>query len=348
MISLKRYLDQDTDSCARVLLEAYRAAIVCIAENGRRTCPVFGQTFQEQLGAAEAALRQKPSSRAIKATHDKVLSIIRRWGDSAEDYFKQKASEVKELLMEMASTAEHLGKRNERYACKFAKLNTNLLAIAELEDLSNIRRSLLVSAAEMRSCIDQMHREDRESMDRLKASLSSYQVRLEQAEQLASRDALTGLFNRRAVEARIQRRIAMQSQFCVVILDLNEFKQVNDRHGHIAGDELLRRIAVELKAASRADDIIGRWGGDEFVLVLDCPLLSAKMQLQRLRPWVFGDYDIELGAERVHISVTAAIGMAEWMHGESMLQVLGRADTAMYRDKTSDSPGMSAVAATVT
>jgi diguanylate cyclase (GGDEF)-like protein len=160
-------------------------------------------------------------------------------------------------------------------------------------------------------------------------------VQLEQAERLASLDPLTGLFNRREIEARIARRLALGSPFCLVIIDIDHFKHINDQHGHLAGDELLRLVAQELRLVSREDDIIGRWGGDEFVLLFDGSFTNTKVKVQRMRPWVFGSYQIDISGGQIDVVVDASIGVAEWAPGETMLQVISRADAEMYRDKSS-------------
>src|SRR5208282_152173 len=172
-----------------------------------------------------------------------------------------------------------------------------------------------------------------ESIAQLQASLAAYQVELEQAQALASLDPLTGLYNRREVETRMCQRINGLSPFCVVIIDLDDFKQINDRHGHLAGDELMRQIAEELRNAFRADDLIGRWGGDEFILMLDGNFTSARNKMERLRPWIFGTYELEPPGSKLKVAVRASIGSAEWAPGETLLQVLSRADADLYREK---------------
>ncbi len=69
--------------------------------------------------------------------------------------------------------------------------------------------------------------------------------------------------------------------------------------------------------ASRTQDILGRWGGDEFVLVVDGNFTNTKIKMQRMRPWVFGTYEIDLAGTAVNVVVTASIGMAEWALGET-------------------------------
>jgi len=180
-----------------------------------------------------------------------------------------------------------------------------------------------------------MEHESRELVDHLQAEVSTYETRLKAAEELALRDALTGLANRRNVEERLQWRISNQKPFCVAILDLNGFKQVNDCYGHPAGDSLLKQFSHELSSHLRSSDVVGRWSGDEFIIVLDCDLESANAQIERMRQWAFGEYSIETAtaAGGTKVRVEASIGLVQWQPEESMREVIERADAAMYREK---------------
>jgi diguanylate cyclase (GGDEF)-like protein/PAS domain S-box-containing protein len=158
------------------------------------------------------------------------------------------------------------------------------------------------------------------------------------AEQLAERDALTGLLNRRGMDlglaAAFERRLREPGLGIAVLqLDLDYFKQVNDRYGHEAGDTVLRHVATVLKGAVRHTDLVARPGGDEFTLVLmgpdsvDKPRAIAQNIIDTLRQPI----DIGGGAQA---SIGASIGIAlVGGAGESPATVLHRADEAMYAAK---------------
>lgn len=345
MISLKRYLDgeanhsyvsePDPGELFPPTLKSYRSALLAMGRSAARACAAVGSDLQQNLNGLEGRLYRNLTPTLFQETGRKVEDELEQWGGRTADYLKARAKDAKELLVALARTAESLGERDQRYAGHFAQFTSRLHAIADLEDLTQIRASVLQRAGELRAYVNQMEQESRQLVSHLQAEVTTYETKLKAAEELALRDTLTGLANRRNVEERIQWRIANQKPFCVAILDLNRFKQVNDRYGHPAGDSLLKQFSGELRSNLRASDLVGRWSGDEFIVVLDCDLASAKAQMDRMRQWVFGDYTIQTveGVERVKVKVDAAIGVAQWQLGELIEEVIARADAEMYKEK---------------
>jgi diguanylate cyclase (GGDEF)-like protein len=264
-----------------------------------------------------------------------VEEQLQQWGGQSSEYFKAKANEVKELLILLARTAQSLGERDHRYTNQFTQFTSRLQKIANLEDLTQVRASLVQGAAELKTYVDRMAQDSRESVAQLQAEVSTYETKLKAVEELALRDSLTGLANRRNTEGRIEWRIAHQQLFCVMMIDLNHFKQVNDTYGHPAGDSLLKQLSQELRSNLRSSDVAGRWGGDEFIIILDCDLAGANCQVDRMRKWVLGEYTVQraAGAGEVKVPVDASIGLAQWQKGETMEKLIERADTAMYEEK---------------
>lgn len=140
----------------------------------------------------------------------------------------------------------------------------------------------------------------------------------------AHTDALTGALNRRGFTAKTQmemRRAARHGRpLCLVVLDLDDFKQVNDGSGHAAGDDVLRSVSSQWMSLSRSADLVGRLGGDEFAMLLpETDLDGARELMQRLRglashPWSWG--------------------AAQLLPGDGFETLVHRADQAMYRDKS--------------
>jgi len=345
VISLKKYLDMDVSTPSpseperieplSTIVESYRAALLSFGKNAVRVCPSVSSDLQRGLEGVEKQLSGDLKLSVVKDTAKKVEDLLLQWGNRTAEHLKGKANEVKELLLTLARTAESVGERDQRYANQFSQFTTRLQTIANLDDLTQIRASLVRSASELKTYVDQMAKDSQKSVIELRAEISNYETKLKEVEELAVRDVLTTLANRRYIEDRLAQRVQQKQDFCVVILDLNTFKPINDTYGHLAGDDLLKQFSQELRSNVRSSDIVGRWGGDEFILILDCPLPGAKLQIERIQKWVFGDYTIKLGAgaAEVKVKLDASIGVAQWQHGETMEQVIKNADASMYKEK---------------
>lgn len=345
LISLKKYLDMEPDKprgpepakndLFLAVLESYRAVLLAMGNNGVRACPAVGSDLQGALTGLERRLFAQLTVPLVRDTEAEVEAQLRQWGGCAAEYFQTKADEVKELLIVLASTAESMGRRDQAHENHFGQITAQLRTMADFDDLTLLRKSLVKQATELKTYVEKMAQESHESLAKLRAEVGTYEGKLKVVEQLASQDSLTGMANRRNIEERIESCIAQKQIFCVLILDLDHFKEVNDTYGHPAGDSLLKRFADELRANMRSSDRVGRWGGDEFLVVLECDLEAAQSQIERLQKWVFGEYTIPIGEGQAEAKVTvdASIGLAQWQPGETIKELIRRADSTMYRMK---------------
>lgn len=169
--------------------------------------------------------------------------------------------------------------------------------------------------------------------------LAAQNVELESALQrigdLAVRDELTGVYNRRYLMERISeetlRCVRSGSVFCICMIDIDFFKKVNDTYGHLVGDEILRAVASTASSALRQTDCFGRFGGEEFLMLLtDTPLEGAMTTAERVR------YSIEsLCFPEIdqRLRVTVSIGVAEHIRKTEPNATIKLADEALYRAK---------------
>jgi diguanylate cyclase (GGDEF)-like protein len=346
VISIKRYLDAvsttladepDREELHLATLGAYRSVLRAIGKSAVRACYAPGSNLEQQLATLEGGLAQDSTPTDVEEIQQQVADRLDRWGHLTAEHLKGKAEEVRDLLIMLSRTAESVGERDQRYTNQFCGLTVELKAIADLDDLTLVRSSLVRKASELKSCVDQMAHEGQHSLTELRSKVSCYETKLKEAEQLARRDVLTGLANRRSAEGRMEWYVRQRQTFCVLLLDLDSFKQINDTHGHAAGDDLLRKFSEELQKNMRSTDLVARWGGDEFLVILTCDLSGAEPQIDRIRQWVLGRYKIQnaVGKETIQVNLGASIGLAQWIPGRTSQQVMELADAAMYLDKRS-------------
>jgi len=158
---------------------------------------------------------------------------------------------------------------------------------------------------------------------------------LERNVELAERDALTGLYNRRRASELLElfvRQAARGQRFALAVVDIDHFKRVNDTHGHAAGDLVLQRFASEASATLRDGDILARWGGEEFLLLLPTGDVDSALGVaQRMRErTVAMAVPLPRGGT---VAFTVSIGVAVLQEGEAAGRAIERADAALYRAK---------------
>lgn len=164
-----------------------------------------------------------------------------------------------------------------------------------------------------------------------------------QLHQFASIDFLTGAFNRRQVllrlqeeQARLRRDSSRGERGCVslLLMDIDNFKQVNDTHGHACGDQVLQEVCARIKNGLRNYDVLGRYGGEEFLVILPGTCLQdATLQAERLRKTVS---ERPITCERGNLDITLSIGVAAIdPPDEEITQTIRRADLGLYHAKSS-------------
>lgn len=338
MISLKKYIEGNAEESARVLSESYRASLTAVGVGATQICPHLGEEFQRDLLRLRDGLALDAAPEAMQRTGKQVEEEIAKWGSSASEYLQQTARQVKELMLIVTEAAQTVAERDQRYARQFGEFAEQLSAIGNLDDLAKVRHSLGKSALQLKSYVEKLVADGERSISKLRAELSVYQTRLDEAERVATRDPVTGVASRYQAERQLQFRVERcradaNPRLSVALFDLDHFKEVNDAYGHPSGDELLAQFATELRGAFRSTDLVSRWGGDEFLVIVDCPAEEVKERIEPVRKWVDGEYTIHSGTQTRKVSVRASLGIASLQPQDTPAELLGRADAAMYQEK---------------
>ncbi len=152
-------------------------------------------------------------------------------------------------------------------------------------------------------------------------------------EHLSTTDTLTGVYNRLKLEEHIQQEVAKAERYNIpyslIMLDIDYFKKVNDEHGHQVGDSVLKGFTSMIQKNVRESDIVGRWGGEEFIISSVCTdHESALLLAEKLRK------HIEENECAHNISCTASFGVSTYHHGDQLESLISRADDAMYESKS--------------
>jgi diguanylate cyclase (GGDEF)-like protein len=165
----------------------------------------------------------------------------------------------------------------------------------------------------------------------MQKELAEQQIEAEVFRRLAMYDPLTGLYNRRFAEQRLRAEIARSERrglsMTVVLLDLNDFKKINDGYGHLVGDYVLKEFAKCLSHATRGSDLAVRWAGDEFMLLLlDCEVEQLSVVLDRL-----SGFAVEVQGKTLPVSFS--LGWKAFDPGDTLESLIEKADRELYSHK---------------
>jgi diguanylate cyclase (GGDEF)-like protein len=173
----------------------------------------------------------------------------------------------------------------------------------------------------------------KEAQNELSEAYALLALKSVELEKASVTDTLTGLFNRRRLDQTFDQELGRAIRYghplALILIDLDRFKTVNDTHGHQTGDEVLQRVATILRQEVRSTDTVGRWGGEEFLII--CPetdLGGAMAMAEKLR----GAIAAADWPPQTHM--TGSFGVAQFRDGDSMKDLVARADSALYRAKT--------------
>lgn len=163
---------------------------------------------------------------------------------------------------------------------------------------------------------------------KLKRSIDATELRAEKMEKMANIDGLLGIGNRRMLQHQLNTLVTENTPFSLLLIDIDRFKAINDTYGHLVGDDVLREMTQNIQSSLRQQDSIGRWGGEEFLVIANnSELKSAEILAQRIRAGVAQHQFSDIGR------VTVSIGVTQFEPNTSVSHTFSIVDKALYEAK---------------
>lgn len=217
-------------------------------------------------------------------------------------------------------------------AIGFTQADPSILLSNRINGLTSVILGLFLSLVLWNSIVVNL-----QLKERIMLQQKELENKNEKLQYLATHDSLTGLVNRRYFEEQIISEILSDrrndEKSCLVLLDVDDFKVINDKYGHIAGDKILQNIASILRANLRETDVVSRIGGDEFIIILkNSDLDSGKAVAEKLRNYIEKESFIIDGME-INVTVSVGVSLID-NRTESYEEVYGYADNALYFAKS--------------
>jgi diguanylate cyclase len=259
--------------------------------------------------------------------HQKHLS------ERAEDSVRRAGAGLLEVMSTMRSSMESASSDANDFDAQLAAFGENLSSASSAEDLT-------LRVDTMRSDVDRMNKSMTTLNARLEASrrtVASLQNELKLAREEASLDTLTGILNRRGFDLELARHCRNASDtatpMCMVMVDIDHFKKINDTYGHPFGDKVIRAVGQAMSQLTQRKDTAARYGGEEFALLLpETSAIEAREVADRIRRAIARGQIKCNGTDPVG-NITISAGVAEFVRGEDPTSLTARADRALYASK---------------
>ncbi|MFT7861162.1 MAG: GGDEF domain-containing protein [Sulfurimonas sp.] len=293
-------------------------------------------------------MRKEELKSLVKQLYDDLIDAI----DAQENPSKEQVAEflqdavltVQTIKEDEMDSVEHAKEAftnaykiiAEEGISSYQKTNNKFLDLTEQhqENLSRYKEHSLVNVDNITQKFEEIHSHMTTEVERANNVISDLQGKIRELEQNSQLDALTKVFNRRSLDSYIHKiceKGEIENDLHLLILDIDDFKNLNDTHGHIAGDKVLIFLSNLLRKTLRDGDRIFRYGGEEFVIVLNridddsCLHIS-----ERILKLVNTNKLIYKGTT---LQITVSIGSTKYHPGDTLETLIERADTALYRSK---------------
>ena len=310
-------------------LESYLYSIQQIAEIIIAISPEIGTSFREPLLTLRSGLAADPTPAALEQSRDALHEILQSFSQRARLQNETLARDLNQTLSMVTRTEDSSAGRNVQHVEQLLDFVDRLESGVRSADLPR----LSAQTSELREFAQAIELDSCDDFARLHQKMIQIQRRLQEGELLATLDPLTGVANRRDLDRELAARIEARQEFCVLLFDLNRFKEINDRFGHLYGDHVLKQLAARLSSQVRARDYVCRWGGDEFLAILACDLAVAESRSRQIADRLNVPTQIAGPAGERRVDITVTVGLVQYCAGESPEQLFRRVDEAMYSQK---------------
>jgi diguanylate cyclase len=214
-----------------------------------------------------------------------------------------------------------------------------IIEITRLDDIKKIKNALKQEVEQMREVIDVKRDQENRQMRLLVGQVDMLRNELEKAREKSVTDALTGAYNRLAfdeyITEKVDRYAMAKESFSILMLDLDNFKTINDKFGHPIGDRVLVAFSQKCRLTIRGDDFLARYGGEEFVIILPGANLGNALKKARhiCETVASARYAVGNDSTNDYLSVTVSIGVSSIKKGDTAESLIARVDKALYEAK---------------
>ncbi len=301
--------------------------------------PADREEFQNRIKEYRAALHDPRRRAELPQVTDACIRLCRSYLEGSRSYYAEREKELTEVISILRDAAKLSVGNSAEFNEQVMASTDRFTRIAQLDDIRELRKRMSDEVGNLRRSVAEKQKKDEEAYTQLTARVETLQRKLSEMEVEATIDPLTKVGNRRQFEGSLARLVSKAkdsgTSLSLAMIDVDHFKKINDTHGHPIGDRVLLCVAQALAKGVRQTDVVCRYGGEEFAILL--PGASATEVEGRMKKLLLDianstyEYDVITRKEQVHFTVSC--GLVDLDSEETAETMVKRADEALYEAK---------------
>jgi len=338
---MERFIEEIRENAAKkgFYLDTIRALLLFIKDFSLDFEETGSDPFVKQIDGLSETFVTEKKMRAVETIFENYKKSIPAFIRGQKEYLNNREKELWDIIGLQRTAITTLDTENRDYNRRVYEQTKQIEVTTMLNDIKAMKRNLKKEVASIQATVRKKEEQDRQQMDVLSKQVSRLNVELKKFKTKAMTDGLTKAYNREAFDSYIRklvdRNTIKQSSFSLLMLDIDDFKKINDGYGHQIGDRVLVALVKKCTEFIRDEDFLARYGGEEFVIVLPgASLRNALKKAQRLRKTIERTHyttDKEKGDKG--LSITVSIGASSFRKNDSVSTVIDRSDQALYQAK---------------
>jgi len=317
------------DDVARSMLDCVQALVLDLDELGASEVRGSLTRLRGRLHAGDAPT---PLGDELEAARFAALEFA----EAERDYLDRRDAELRRIIQILTDGLGAITATAAAHHRTVLDTGVRFEAASRLSDLVKVRAAITSEVATLRTAVTQRQAAEAKASAALRDEVDQLRGKVERAVHASRVDPLTQAANRAAFDDEVARRCACAAAtnqgFALLLLDIDHFKAINDTYGHPVGDRVLNALVAFLRDRVRRDDMIARWGGEEFVVLMPGASLRVAFAKARtlLTQLAASEWTIDQGRS---LAFTASIGVTAWREGDEPAALVERADRALYAAK---------------